>query len=333
MSSIKKALFFIGTLIGLSFAATSVIPDLNSALIVDDFDDIYGDNANQTTIGAVKGWAQYGRTYTGNYGYWYIYTDVGYAWVIAGVSTHDTINKDNTKQLIDGKLLHFSFKTKPDSVAKPYPSAEVSCNFFGPNDSANLTNMTAISFRAKGSGTVRVSIMSQNVKPDWGYLGDTVKLSSAWTNVSIPIAKLKPAPYSASEGKVTWDQSKTSAFGFQIKTQDSKNAEVYIDSILFDGMKYSDVMQKVGVKPSFSVPRAYSNSAISVNNGAIAYTVAQPQNIDIALFNANGKMVRTVYTGFAAVGTHSVALPQMVAGTYFVRMNNDVNSQKVTIVK
>jgi hypothetical protein len=324
MSTIKKALFFVGALFCLNYAAP-VIPDLNSVLVLDDFNDAYGDAANQNSLGAIKGWAQYGHTFTGDYGYWYVYTtSVGttpYSWVIAGVSTHDTINKDNTKLLIDGQTLHFSFKAKPDTSKTGdarYPSAEVSCNFFGANDSIDLSKMTSISFKAKGSGTIRVSIMSRNIKSsgDWGYCGDTLSLKSAWTNVSIPIAKLTPDQYSASAGKVTWAQSKTSACGFQIKTQDSKNAEVNMDSIVFDGMKYSDVMAKVGVKQTFFVPKSYSNTATTVNN------------CPVSLFNSSGRIIKTAYTG-----TRSVALPQTTPGAYFVRMNNGANSHKVTVVK
>jgi hypothetical protein len=337
MPTFKKALFLIGSLIGISMATASTDPDLNSVLVMDDFKQSFGAAKNQTTLGAIKGWAQNGRASSGNFGYWYQYSVAPYSYVIAGVSTHDTISSNNTALMNDGGVMHFQFKTKPDTASSSdnakYPSAEVSCDFYGKADSIDLSKMTAIHLRIKGTGTIRVSIKSQNIgRNDWGYCGDTVKLSASFTSVDIPIAKLKPAPYSKSEGKVTWADSRTSACGFQMKTENSKNAEVYVDSVVFVGMKYSDVMAKVGVMQPFAVPMAYSNSTISINNGAVAYTVAEPQNIAISLFNASGKMVKTVYSGYASAGTHSIALPHMNAGEYFVRMNN-VESRKFTIVK
>jgi hypothetical protein len=342
MSTIKKTLVFIGALIWMSFGAGT--PDLTSTLVFDDFDDAYGDAANQATLGAVKSWAEKGRTSTLSYGYWYKVSTAPYGYVVAGVSTHDTIGTENTKQLIDGHIMHFFFKLNPDTSASDdaarFPSTEVSCIFYkNKTDSIDLSKMTSISFKAKGTGKIWVGIMTEKINhiSDWGTMGDTISLKAAMTSVSLPLTKLLPIPYSKAETNgYTWSDCKSACYGFQIKSWDSKNAEVYIDSIVFEGMHYSDVMAKVGVKQSFSAPAAYSNALISINNAMVSYKINQAQNVSISLFNANGKEMGNLFTGNASVGTHSVALPKsIIPGTYFIRMNNTqgVLSHKFTIVK
>jgi hypothetical protein len=181
--------------------------------------------------------------------------------------------------------------------------------------------------------------MSRNIKnaDDWGYCSDTIKLPATLSSVSIPVARLKPAPYSATAkaGKVTWADCKTSAYGFQIKTEAQKGAEVTIDDITFTGMTYGDIMQKVGVKP-FSASIAKTGTGISVKNSIVSYTVNTPQNVAISLLNADGKEIDRLYAGNVSVGTNSVLLPQsMIAGTYIVRMNSAQGavSHKFTLVK
>jgi hypothetical protein len=346
MSTLKKTLFFVGALIWMSYGAATI--DLNSTLVFDDFDDAYGDAPAQSTLGAAKASSENKSASSGGYGFWYIVVpSVPYGYVVAGVSTHDTIGTTNTKNLNDGHILHFLFKLNPDTSASgdegKYPSAEVSNTFYKEKkkDSIDLSKMTALSFKAKGTGTIWVGFMAEKIlrinSNAWGTMGDTVSLKAAMTSYSIPISKLRPIPYSEAEtGNITWSQCANNCCGFQIKSWNSKNAEVSIDSIVFEGVKYSDVMAKVGVRESFNIPSSYSNAAISVNNAVVSYTANQTQNVSISLFNANGKEIGNLYTGNASVGTHSVALPKsIIPGTYFVRMNNaqGLVSHKFTIVK
>jgi hypothetical protein len=344
MSLLKKTLFFVGTLILMAFGTAGTL-DLNSVFILDDFNDAYGDAANQSTLGAVEGWAKYNKVYQGDFGYWWVYTIASRSWVISGQSTRDTIEKTNTDLLVDGQVLHFFFKHKPDTSSTSdndkYPSAEVSCNFFKiETETLDLSKMTALSFRLKGTGKIWVGIRGEKIKRagDWATMGDTISLKSAWTNVNMPVAKFKPTPYSASASApvVKWDDVKSACYGFQIKSWDSKDAEVSMDSIVFEGMKYSDVLQKVGVRPSFNVQASKTAASISVRNAVVSYTVNALENVSVSLLNANGKEIGNLYTGNASAGTHCVALPKsMNAGTYIVRMNSAQGtvSHKFNLVK
>jgi hypothetical protein len=340
MSHFKNALFFVGTLMWMAFGAGATAElNLSAPLVLADFDGKYGEALHQTTLSAVKNLAQNKSATSSTWAaYWYAYLD-GIK-LISGLSTKDEIGitSGDMEKINDGGIGHFSFEVDASSSTE-YPGGEVSCNFYTDKDSVDLSKMTAITFKAKGTGTVRIGIMSRNIKNanDWGYCSDTIKLPSAWTVMSIPIAKLKPAPYSATAkaGKVTWADCKTSAYGFQIKTEAQKGAEVNIDSIAFAGMTYGDIMQKVSVKP-FSASIAKTGAAISVKNSIVTYTVNATQNVSVSLLNADGKEISNLFTGNASLGTHSMALPKsVIPGTYVIRMNSAQGtvSHKFTLVK
>ena len=340
MSTIKNTMVFVGAFMCLIYA-TAATPDLNAALVLDDFENIYGDAGHQTNLSSIKYWAQTGRLTGGDFGYWYKYTDGMF--IVAGITSHDTlgVTDGDMVKINDGGVMHFFFKLDP-STTNAYPGGEVACTFFTDKDTIDLSKMTAITFKAKGTGTIRVSIMTHNVKDpplkDWGYLSDSVKLTGTMSEVSIPVSKLKPAPYSkAAENNVTWDASKKQAFGFQIKAENSKEAEVYIDDIAFAGMKYSDIItQAASVNQSFNILPSYSNTTISVIKGAVLYSINQAQNISISLFNAKGCAIKNLLSDNVPQGTHFVALPKSIApGSYFIRLNNAQGSvsHKFTIVK
>ena len=316
MKSIFNSLILVAMATSMCFGAN---PDLSRPLILDDFDDVYGDPPNRNCLGAIRSNCESGNGYTGDYGYWYTYCDHGYIAKASG----DTLKTDSMKYMVVEKVLHVKMVLQPQS-GSIYPGAEIGCSFFKDDvDTVNLTKMTAIVFKAKGSGTIRIGIKSYNVLPDWGFCSDTVTLGADWKTYSIPVAKLKPAPYSDSVNVVTWEKSKKKTFGFQIKTEAQKSAEVYMDSIAFSGMIYSDVYTPAHVNPAFVMSPDYSRPVISAGHGTVSYTVNQPRNISIFIFNARGEMIDNMYRGTASVGTHSIALPPSLApGTYFIRMNS-----------
>lgn len=310
-----NSLILVAMAMSLCFGAT---PDLSRPLVLDDFDDLYGDAPNRNCLGAIKSNFVNGNGYTGDYGYWYTYADHGYIARANG----DTLKTDSMKYMCEDKALHVKMVLQPQS-GSIYPGAEIGCSFFTDKDTVNLSKMTAVVFKAKGSGTIRIGIKSFNVLPDWGFCSDTITLGTAWKTYTIPIARLIPAPYSDSVKVVTWEKSKKKTFGFQIKTESQKSAEVYMDSIAFSGMIYSDVYTPAGVNPASVISPDYSGTMISIGHGMVSYTVDQPQNISISLFNARGVMIDNMYSGNASVGTNSITLPTSIApGTYFIRMNN-----------
>ncbi len=329
MKRIFHSLILVVMAISLCFSAK---PDLTKTLILDDFDDAYGDGPNRCCLGAIKSKYENGNGYTGDYGYWYQYCNHGYIAKPNG----DTIKSDSMKYICTDKVLHVKMELEPQT-ASLYPGAEIGCSFFKDNkDTVDLSKMNSITFKAKGTSTIRIGIKSYNVLPDWGFCSALCTLTAAWKTYTIPIASLKAAPYSDSEDVITWEKSKKKCFGFQIKTEAQKDADVYMDSIVFDGMKYSDVYTPTSVNPSFVVSPEYSGAPIYTGNGVVSYTVNQPQDVSISLFNARGDVVTTLFSGAATAGTHTISLPgSIVPGTYFIRMNNSrgVVSNKLTVVK
>jgi hypothetical protein len=329
MKIIAKSLMLVLMAIGMCFSTTR--PDLSKPLVMDDFDDLWTDAPNRNCLGAIKSMYENGNGYTGDYGYWYTYCDHGYI----AKATGDTLKSDSMQYMCVDKVMHVKMVLQPQS-GSIYPGVEIGCNLFTDKDTVNLTKMTAIVFKAKGSGTIRIGIKSFNVLPDWGFCSDTVTLGADWKVYNIPIARLKPAPYSDSVNVVTWEKSKKKAFGFQIKTEAQKNAELYLDSVTFSGMTYADVYTPTSVNPALAIAPEYTSTMISVGRGMVSYTVDRPQNISLFLFNAKGEMIDNFYSGNASVGTHAIALPASVApGTYFIRMNNAQGAvtNKVSIIR
>ena len=330
MKRIVNSLVLVVTAIFMCFGSN---PDLSMPLILDDFDDAYGDAPNRCCLGGIKSRYESGNGYTGDYGYWYTYCDHGYIAQANG----DTLKTDSMKYMCENNALHVKMELEPQS-GNIYPGVEIGCSFFKDDvDTVDLSKMTAIVFKAKGSGTIRIGIKSYNVLPDWGFCSDTITLGTAWKIYTIPVARLKPAPYSDSVNVVTWEKSKKKTFGFQIKTEAQKDAELYMDSIAFSGMTYADVYTPpTSVNPAFVISPEYSSTMISIRHGVVSYTVNQPRNISIFLFNAKGEMIDNMYCGTATAGTHSIALPaSVVPGTYFIRMNNAQGtvSKKFSIIK
>jgi hypothetical protein len=310
--------------------ATSTKPNLNTALILDDFDDAYGDGPNRNCLGAIKSKYENGNGYAGDYGYWFPVCDKTYIARASG----DTLQADSMKYMCQDKIMHI--KMKVEQSTKSYPGAEIACNFFTDKDTFDLSKMTALVFKAKGTNSIRVGFKTYNILPDWGFLSAVCTLSTAWKTFNIPVAKLKPAPYSHSDTlKVAWDACKKKAFGFQIKTENSKDVDLSMDSIVFTGMQYSDVYKPTGVKPSFMVSPGYSSDKISIENGIVAYSINQPEDVSFSLIDGKGCLVQRLQIGAMGAGKHSFELPRSLGkGTYFIRMNNDgAVSQKFTIVK
>ena len=221
MKTIFSALVFVSMAVMVCFGSSN--PDLSKPLVLDDFDDAYGDPPNRNCLGAIKSYYENGNGYTGDYGYWYTFCDHGFIAKANG----DTLKSDSMKLMCESNIMHVQMKLEPQS-GSIYPGVEIGCSFFKDDvDTVNLSKMTAIVFKAKGSGTIRIGIKSYNVLPDWGFCSDTVKLSAAWTVHNIPISRLKAAPYSDSVNVVTWEKSKKKTFGFQIKTEAQKSAELY----------------------------------------------------------------------------------------------------------
>lgn len=310
----RSALIVATTLLTTVLSAADI--DFNSTLIFDDFDDVWNDPPNRSYLGAAKGYVEEGKVYSGSWGYWWTYTDDTY--VLNG--SNDTLTEDNMEEMVEDGVMHVKFKVEQSE--EEYPGAEIGCNLFGEKDYLDLSKMTSVTVKAKGTGKVRISFQSKNIKDagDWGYCGFLLTLTSAWKVTTIPVADLEPAPYSKSEGKVTWAQSKTGIFGFTVKTESSKNAELYLDSIVFNGMKYSDLVDPTSILPS-PIVRSANTPSITFSNSAITYSLTEPQNVSFEIFDIKGTCVSRFTDKGQTTAKSTVAIPQTLSnGNYLVKM-------------
>jgi len=338
MSRFSKALVLVAAaLLSVSFAANP--PRWDVELIFDDFDDVYGDGINRTCLGAVKAYSATGSYTKGNYGYWYTYSG----------TTGEVLNLDgepiataNIKTAFDKdvKCLHAKFNADPTEEGA---YAAIGANLFLETDFVDLSKMTALVLKAKGTGNIRVVFKSKYFKDNkakysWGDIGYSIVLKSAWETINIPVADILPAMYSDAESDgVDWADCKTGIQALTIELDSdagAKNpAEFWIDSIVFKGMKYQDIVDTTVAITTKAPLRVGASSSFSISNNAISYTISQSQNVSFSILDLSGNVVSRVVGGTNA-GSHTVALPALTAGNYVVKMNG-VNStpQSLKIVK
>lgn len=330
MRIIRSALILSTTVLTSILSAADI--DFNSTLVFDDFDDIWNDPPNRSYLGAAKGYVEEGKVYSGSWGYWWTYTNDTY--VLSG--SGDTLTEDNMEDMVDDGAMHVKFRVEQSE--EEYPGAEIGCNLFGEKDYLDLSKMTSVSVKAKGTGKVRINFQSKNIKDagDWGYCSFLVTLTSSWKVTTVPVADLEPAPYSESaKDDVTWAQSKTGVFGFTVKTEDSKDAELYLDSIVFNGMKYTDLVDPTSILP-FTNVRSAKTPVVTFSNSAITYSLTEPRNVSFEIFDIKGTCVSRFTDNCQTTGIRTVAIPQTLSnGNYLVKMKagNQTYSYPFYIVK
>ncbi|MCB2201088.1 T9SS type A sorting domain-containing protein [bacterium] len=70
---------------------------------------------------------------------------------------------------------------------------------------------------------------------------------------------------------------------------------------------------------------------------SITYTLRQAGRMELTLYDMQGRLIRTIDTGFREAGfyTHSLTMNDLASGTYFLRLvaNGDVVNRKITLLK
>lgn len=337
MSLFSKALVLVAAaLLSVSLAANP--PQWDSELIFDDFNDVYGDPINRTCLGAIKSFSASGSYTKGNYGYWYSYSG----------STGEVLNLDdepitssNIKTAFDKDLqcLHAKFNADPIEEGA---YAAIGANLFLETDYVDMSKMTGLVFTAKGSGNIRIVFKSKYFKDkkySWGDIGYSLTLTSAWKTTSIKVADILPAMYSeASDDGVEWSDCMTGIQAMTIELDSDEDgikgpAEFWVDSIVFKGMIYQDIVDTTTSIKTMTPLTVQNNRSFTINNSSISYTIAQPQSVSFSILDLSGNMVSRI-AGSNHAGTHTIALPSLTAGNYVVKMNGFNSApQSLRIVK
>jgi hypothetical protein len=295
---------------------------MNSPCIIEDFNDQYGDNPDQTTLGAVYGIYTTGSFYLGNGGYWYSYVDGGGA--VVKNEAGEVITSTNTASMVTNKQLHVALSTSSsvgDASKNKY--AGVGFNIFKENDTANFSKMTGITMRVKGSGdSARFRIETNDIKPDgWGYYGYTFKPAAQWQTLVIPVANIKPEPYSNAATKSwTFSHGATGVTKMAFQVKDGSDCDLYVDSIVANGMTYADFGMITGV----IIPKATRTPGMfSVNATAVSFQLPCARDLTVSLRDITGKRIRTLFAGTASSKSINLNSLNVPGGQYLVMLSGN----------
>jgi len=319
-----------------SFAQTDV--DLTAAVVIDDFNDAYGDVPNQTCIGAVHGIVNCAGSVWGGQGYWYIYTDAGGSEVLNGAD-ETIVASSNEVTMVPDSSLHVKINTSKSTASTVY--AGVGCNFAGDGSSNNIyldfSKMTSISVKVKGTGSVRIRFETKDIEDlalGWGWYGYTITLTSAWTTVKIPVANLKPETGSkpaTSSWTFSHGASQANKLAFQVPT--GTDADFYVDDIVLEGITYQDLGLPAAKVLNFKTSK--QSQYFSVNGSTIALNLPRAQDVTLMLTDAMGNCVKTLFTGVTSSKTITLDDSKLSSGHYFVvAKGKNVNfSEQIVISK
>lgn len=310
--------------------------DLTATAILDDFNDEYKDAENQTTLGAVIGLATEKKAWNGG-GYWYFFMDKDGAEVTD--SDGNQIEEGSEGLMVPDNTLFVNLKTSTSS--NEYPYAGIGCVLGGKADGNyyDLSKMTAVSLKVKGSGTVRMHFETEDIAEagyDWGWYGYVIELTSDWSPVNIPISKLVPeAESEPAKDKWTWAHGKTAVNKISFQAKNGDDVELHVDDIKFEGMTFQDFVEQTPVRVISNKVVSKGPNKFSVNASSISFKLNKPENIKVSLTDMMGNQISTLYTGNSAAETIDLNNKNLASGRYMVVFSgkNIKHTQPVVIVK
>lgn len=316
----------------LLFASTafSITPSeaVTMPCVFEDFTNNFGDKDEQNSLGAAKGIIENGtgKAYLGG-GYWYGTCDNGSSLVNAEGAS---VTGSKVKTAIDEveRCMHVIMTTSTSD--DDYPYAAIGSNATDQDEDVDVSAMESLIVTAKGSGTVRVNLITRNYienDADWGFYGADITLTAAEKTFTIPADEILPVEWSYGDpdgdGEFsTWIDDGAPEFNkieFQVK--DGDDAELYLYKVEFGGMTYGDCgFDMVGIAGNHLSAKGNYVNALSVTQSEINFTVAQPQQVSVGIFNVAGSPVANLYRGNAGTGRHTVSLNgnTIANGNYFI---------------
>ncbi|NLW31737.1 MAG: hypothetical protein GXY77_09820 [Fibrobacter sp.] len=315
-----------------AFGAEEV--DLNAPAVLEDFDDAYGDEPDQTTVGAVYGIVTGGAVYKGK-GFWYFFKDPD------GSDVTDFEGEQVTNSTVpvlnqEGVLIANLYTSGSDNK-NPY--AGVGCNLVGDDKSnetpIDLSQMTALSVRIKGEGTVRLLFKTMDLKTaEWGYYGYDIVLPVDWETITIDAEDILPEEWSDPyKDDWTFAHGADEVLKLEFKVKDGDDASIQVDEIVAEGMTYADFGWDTRISYSHSSKASTKN--LSVKGSNISFNLAQPQNLTLSLSDIMGNRISTLFTGNAASKSVNLSNMRIPNGRYIVVLSgqNTKMVQPVAIMK
>jgi len=277
-------------------AQTSV--DLDAPVILDDFNDIYaGGSAQQCNIGEVYGIANFNK---------------------AGDAV---VSGSNEATMIPDSSLFVNLTTTTSTNAYPY--AGIGCQFAGSGTEGeylDLSRMTAITMKIKGSGKVRMHFETKDIASKsytWGWYGKEITIPSSWTELTIPVADLKPEQYSDPEkNSMTWSGGKSAVNKIAFQAKNKADAVLQLDDIKLVGVTYNDL--KFPVAKVFNLRAPKTVNGFSVNGSVVSFNLPQAQELNVTLCDMMGNTVSTLFSGIASSKSITINDKHLSSGRYLV---------------
>ena len=172
------------------------------------------------------------------------------------VVTYEEIIADGTEYNTDDAIGDWGYDGNGiglvmDYQSHEYPYAGLTVHFLGEWNEHffDFSDVTAISFMAKGTGVMRVDFASDavfNGYPDgenWGFHGQEFVLADKWTQFVLLTEDFTAMPWSPSASdNLTWDDVKEKIFALQFSVSSTygkgahESLELYVDNIMLHGL-------------------------------------------------------------------------------------------------
>lgn len=315
-----------------AFGAKEV--DLDAPAVLEDFDDAYGDDLHQTTVGAVFGLVTEGAAYKGG-GYWYTYFDTSGS-SVTDFEGEPILEGDDASILNQDGVLIANLSTSDSDEENPY--AVVGCDLLGTGEkpvSLDLSEMTSLSIKIKGEGTVRLLFKTDDLKnATWGHYGYDIDLPTDWETITIDAEDILPEEWSDPyKDDWTFAHGSDKVYKLEFKVKDGDDASIQVDEIIAGGMTYADFGWDTRISYSHSSKASTKN--LSVKGSNISFNLAQPQNLTLSLNDIMGNRISTLFTGNAASKSVNLSNMRIPNGRYIVVLSgqNTKMVQPVAIMK
>lgn len=299
------------------FAQTSV--DLDAPVVLDDFEDVYGGSSKQCNIGEVYGMTSGSAAYEGG-GYWYMFDDKLGA-TVANKDGDPLVAGSNDETMINESTI--SVKLTSSTSSDKYGYAGIGCQFTGTDSLGaylDLSKMTAITMKIKGSGKVRMHLETKDIKSKdytWGWYGKEITVPSSWTEMSIPVSDLKPEQYSDPEkNSMTWSGGKSAVNKISFQAKNGSDAVLELDDIKFVGVTYNDLKFPAAKVINLRAPKTVNG--FSVNGSVVSFTLPKAQELKVTLTDLMGNTVSTLFSGVASSKSITINDKHLSSGRYLV---------------
>jgi aryl-phospho-beta-D-glucosidase BglC (GH1 family) len=231
----------------------SVDPGSDHYVLLDDFEDTLKSQNNLSALYSI----QKGKPAISSFGWWDIWCS-GSSTISNNQGKQILPNVTDTSESSFGKLLgdwgkngegiHAVGKIKGDM----YPGLGLNSNFTGEynKDWFDLSQLTAVSFWAKGSGQMRIDFITDTILngypagENWGHFGKDFGLNAEWTHYVFPVKNLAPKPWSVAQtrDKLTWSDGMKKVTSLLFSTNQTydkvadDSLQIYLDDIRLYGV-------------------------------------------------------------------------------------------------